>query len=427
MRRKIGVLLLLVFLVTRGAVPALAAPDVEPVHVRALTSAHFDRTPTRLSRGKYLAESLLQCFLCHSERDWSKPGAPPISATKGSGHVFHNEPGYVLAAPNITPDIQTGAGSWTDDMLARAIREGVGHDGRALHPQMWYDAFAFLTDEDVASVVVYLRSLPAIHRAQPTRVLPSDVAQNIRNNPKPVLKEIPPPEPSTLSGRGEYLVAIANCIGCHTAWEAPSNPGLFAGGNLVRFGDHSAFSANLTPDPSGISYYNPDFFVEVLRNGAAKARKLSPTMPWIVFRNLTDEDLKAIYSCVQNLAPVHHVVTNDEPPTQCILCGQKHGGGDRNRKKEITLAKIDTSVYASYTGEYTYPWGQSFTITSDHGRLYMQSEFGKNELLPVSQTVFDAPDMPGPIEFVRDKAGKVLYVWDRTPYGRATRTREAHP
>jgi hypothetical protein len=66
-----------------------------------------------------------------------------------------------IVAPNITPDRETGAGNWTDDMLARAIREGIGHDDRALFPGMWYESFAMLSYEDLAAVIVYLRSIPA--------------------------------------------------------------------------------------------------------------------------------------------------------------------------------------------------------------------------------------------------------------------------
>ena len=56
--------------------------------------------------------------------------------------------------PNITPDKDTGAGNWTDDQLARAIREGIGSDGRALFPFMPYENFRSLSDEDLASVGV---------------------------------------------------------------------------------------------------------------------------------------------------------------------------------------------------------------------------------------------------------------------------------
>src|SRR5262249_29226503 len=59
----------------------------------------------------------------------------------GSGRVMFEEGKARLVAPNITPDVETGAGNWTDDQFARAIREGIGHDGRALFPLMPYDDF----------------------------------------------------------------------------------------------------------------------------------------------------------------------------------------------------------------------------------------------------------------------------------------------
>jgi mono/diheme cytochrome c family protein len=412
----------LVILALLSVIPVALAVSA-PISARPLTNTHFERTGARKERGKYLTEGLLQCFVCHSERDWTKPGAPPIPALKGAGLLFHNEPGYILAAPNITPDVQTGAGSWTDDMFARAIREGVGHDGRALHPLMWYDSFVFLTDEDLASVVLYLRSIPAIHHSMPHRVLPAKVEAMISNNPRSLTKEIPPPDASTPAGRGEYLVAVADCIGCHTAWEAPSDPGFFGGGNLIEREKHSAFSANLTQDPSGIPYYTPEFFAEVIRTGSAKARKLSPIMPWIVFKNLNDQDLNAIFACLLDVSPVHHTVTNDEPPTQCVACGQKHGGGERNRKKEVIPVKVDASIYAVYAGEYRYPWGDTVTISTQTGHLFLESGSDKIEILPLSSTKFDAAGLPGAIDFVRDKTGKVLYISEHTPYGKAIKVK----
>ena len=76
-----------------------------------------------------------------------------------------------IVAPNITPDRETGVGSWTDDQLARAIREGIGHNGQALFYLMPYESYSHLSDEDLASVVVYLRSLkPVYHVVPPTQI-----------------------------------------------------------------------------------------------------------------------------------------------------------------------------------------------------------------------------------------------------------------
>ena len=91
-------------------------------------------------------------------------------------------PGHIVA-PNISLDAETGAGNWTDDMLARAIREGIGHDGRALFPLMPYQDFASLSDEDLASIIVYLRSLP------PQVIFP--VRYLIRSVPRPLSAPVP--------------------------------------------------------------------------------------------------------------------------------------------------------------------------------------------------------------------------------------------
>lgn len=120
-----------------------------------LRDVKFERTTVRQKRGQYLAEGPLACFRCHSDRDWAKPGAPPAAGREGAGHIFSDDGRPWLVAPNITSDADTGAGRWTDDMLGRAIREGVGHDGRILHPQMWYLPFRDWSDEDVASIVFF--------------------------------------------------------------------------------------------------------------------------------------------------------------------------------------------------------------------------------------------------------------------------------
>src|ERR1044072_669105 len=113
--------------------PVTALPNSS---IRPLTNIRFEPTSARLERGRYLTEGVLQCFVCHTDRDWTKPGAPPIEEMKGAGHNWNEDtPG--LVAPNITPDKETGAGNWTDDMFARAIREGVSHDGRPLDAQMF--------------------------------------------------------------------------------------------------------------------------------------------------------------------------------------------------------------------------------------------------------------------------------------------------
>ncbi len=54
-------------------------------------------------------------------------------------------------------------------------------------------------------------------------------------------------------------------------------------------------------------------------------------MPFIQIRNLSDDDLKAIFAYLKTLPPVKHRVDNTLPPTYCKVCKQTHGGGDQNQ------------------------------------------------------------------------------------------------
>src|SRR5690349_12687193 len=96
-------------------------------------------TPARLARGKYLF-ALADCDGCHSQRDFSRFGGPVVESGRGRGNVFPPDMGLpgTVVAPNITPDRETGIGTWTDGEKMRAIREGVDKDGRALFPMMPY-------------------------------------------------------------------------------------------------------------------------------------------------------------------------------------------------------------------------------------------------------------------------------------------------
>src|SRR5262245_45645952 len=73
-------------------------------HARPLTNRTFERTTARMDRGRYLTEGILQCFMCHSERDYTLPGWPPKKGMKGAGSVMRDLPDYRMVAPNLTPD-----------------------------------------------------------------------------------------------------------------------------------------------------------------------------------------------------------------------------------------------------------------------------------------------------------------------------------
>ncbi len=300
---------------------------------RALTNRTFERTQQRVERGRYIATGLSGCVYCHSPHDWTAPGTPMLAGKEASGEVlpYAGLPGRIVA-PNLTPDEETGAGRWTDDQLARAIREGVGHDDRALFPIMPYQHYRNMSDEDLASVVVYLRSLPAVHNQIPATEIIFPVKYLIRSAPEPVTAPVADVGSSDQLKYGTHLADQAGCVDCHTPQVRGQNvPGMdFAGGFLFTGPWGTVASANITSDPSGIPYYDEALFLKVIRTGQVRARKLSPIMPVMAYKNLTDDDLKAIFAFLRTTKPVKHRVDNSEEPTECKLCKQKHGGGIEN-------------------------------------------------------------------------------------------------
>lgn len=288
----------------------------------------------QLVRGRYLVENVTPCFACHSTIN-GKGDLRPLPGRKGAGDFFTDETApFRIIASNITPDRETGAGSWTDAQFARAIREGIGHDGRRLFPVMPYLFFRRISDQDLAAVIAYLRSLPPVKNPLPKTPVP-DPFKAMLPPPMPVKGPVPPPEMSNPIRRGEYLVSFALCIECHTPLSEKGEPMMnlaLAGGRLLKGPWGSAHSANLTPDASGIPHYDEKQFIQMMRTGkaAGAGRKLNPIMLTSYFRGMTDDDLKAIFAYLKTLKPVSHRVDNTEPPTKCRLCGATHGFGARN-------------------------------------------------------------------------------------------------
>jgi mono/diheme cytochrome c family protein len=333
--KKIGIVLVAILILlpalaisaTVGWRVFLLGPRARPLQARS-----FEPTPARLERGRYLVESVYVCVACHSERDWKASGRV-LEAKKAAGVVWSMEGMPWLTAPNLTPDKETGIGALSDDAVARAVREGIGHDGRALFPLMPYGSYRRIPDEDLASIVVYLRSLPPVRNPLPKTQLPFPVSFFIQAAPEPLEGPVPPPDLSTPVRRGEYLVRTIECAGCHTPMRQgqPIAELDLAGGQVFPApGGGTIAMTNLTPDPSGIPYYDEDLFVQVMRTGKVKGRELSPVMPWPFFAGMTDEDLRAIFAYLRTIKPVSHHVSNTDPPTDCARCGYKHGLGERN-------------------------------------------------------------------------------------------------
>lgn len=222
---------------TRARHTAAAAAIAACVALLAACGGDSARTE-RIAHGAYLAQ-LMGCPACHTA-----PGGPPYA-----GGLTSYEPEGAWRAPNITPHAETGIGRWTDTQIAEAIRAGAAPGGRALHPIMPVRHYRRLTDEDMAALLLFLRSLAPVDHAIDPLPRPTTTAPPL---PAPT---VPPPPGDARLARGEYLAAIMHCASCHaTPGAAPTHA--FAGGKPMRpfgaglatIGTGTLYAGNLTPD-----------------------------------------------------------------------------------------------------------------------------------------------------------------------------------
>jgi hypothetical protein len=255
----------------------------------------------------------------------------------GAGNVF--PPGFIplppggqVVAPNITPDRETGIGSWTDAEIDRALQHGISKDGHPLFNLMPYWQYNALTPEDAKSIIVFLRSIPPVHNALPVTKLPFPVTVDMK-------KDLIPPLPKNASAQirhGWYLARIAGCEDCHTPIVRGQQPPsmMFAGGMYFQGPFGNVFSLNITPSASGIGFMNEGMFSRTLTTGRVNGtgNKLNPIMPFEAFRNLKPADIRALYAFLRTVPKVRHNIDNSDTATLCPLDGEKHGLGDRNEK-----------------------------------------------------------------------------------------------
>jgi mono/diheme cytochrome c family protein len=332
----LGLLLVLVI----AAISAVGWQIVLGPKARPVTARTFAASEARRARGKYLVEGVAACFHCHSDHDFRDPEYPVIEGRKGAGWSMPIPELGTVVAPNITPDAETGIGTWTDDEIARAIQEGIAKDGHALFPVMPYLNFRNLVDEDLASIVVYLRSIPPVRNVVPPMKLIFPLSLLVKTMPVPMTAHVPAPPRTTAEARGEYLVrTVASCQDCHTTADDKGLPlpGMeFGGGNLFHDpgqGMKAVFPANITQDPSGIAHYDEAMFIETMHAGQVRGRVLSHIMPFENFKNMTDADLSDMWAYLKVQPLVKHRISNTDPPTMCPVCNHEHGLGNLNVKK----------------------------------------------------------------------------------------------
>lgn len=242
-------------------------------------------TPQLVADGERFARS---CAGCHSSTGnlpldgqdfFGAEGGPPIGT---------------LYAPNLTP---AHLADWSDGEIIRAIREGVGRDGRSLLV-MPSEYFRNLSDDDVLALLAYLRSQPAVEPASPPRqinvlgaiMLAALFPPELFSVQPPLAQPVAAPPRGPTAAYGGYLVSL-ECQGCH-------------GGNLagVPPGGGGPSGPNLTTLSQRLT---AEEFVVLLRTGTfPDGSPIGEGMPVKYLEKMSDDDFRAIYAHIQSAGPL---------------------------------------------------------------------------------------------------------------------------
>ncbi|MEI4492186.1 cytochrome c [Mameliella alba] len=252
-----------------------------------------------LDRGRYLVEGPAGCGNCHT------PMGPqgPVMDQNLAGRLVDKNPAFTAIAPNITP---AGAvAGWSDAELARAIREGLRPDGTIIGPPMPFPMYRGLSDDDVMSIVMYLRTLPAVEND------PGKSTYNIPLPPAygPPIASVPHPEQAVSVEYGAYLAGpVAHCMECHTPMgeKGPMLDSRLGAGGFEFHGPWgTSVAANLTSHEDGLAGYTDAELADMITKGMRPdGSPMMPPMPYGYLSQMTGDDLSAIILYLRSLPPL---------------------------------------------------------------------------------------------------------------------------
>jgi mono/diheme cytochrome c family protein len=303
----------------------------------ALAGASDPQDFTEVERGRYLAV-LSDCASCHTVPGSNQPfaGGRPIETPFGN-----------IVAPNITPDAETGIGSWSDEAFDAAIRKGLRRNGSRLYPAMPYTAYTKMSRDDVLAIRAYLNTVTPVRNAVVANTLPFPF--NIRASMR-VWNTLyfkngeyrPDAQKSAEWNRGAFLVdGPGHCGACHT-------PKTLLGGDkadrYLRGGFLQGWTApDITGDARvGVGAWSAEELVAYLKSGHNRVSAATGPMGEVISlstQHMTDPDLKAIATYLKSLtgSPNHpQTLSKDDPAMvagaaiyrdQCSACHGLDGKG----------------------------------------------------------------------------------------------------
>ncbi|GAB3340064.1 hypothetical protein GCM10027299_53170 [Larkinella ripae] len=292
------------FAAIRG-VPDFDAPVVQDLKIEA--------SPARLARGAKIAQ--MHCIACHTGQD-----------NHLSGRHMNDLPGLfgTVYSMNITQDKTVGIGNWTDGELLYFLRTGLRKDG-TFAPIM--PKFATMADEDLKSVVAWLRSDEPLVQPSAQEAPKSDFSLFAKLLANTVIKPLPYPQQAIVIpdstdelAFGRYVAdGLGTCYACHSAdftkqdaIHPELSAGYYGGGNEMKTPEGKPiFTANLTFDKTGIGQkYTKQQFIQAVKACVRPDGSLlrAPMFPHL----MTDYEAGAIYEYLKTVPKIKNDIAGKE-------------------------------------------------------------------------------------------------------------------
>ena len=249
------------------------------------------QTKAAIERGKYLVDTVMTCHNCHTPMG---PNGPQFDKALSGGLRFDEAP-FDVTASNITPDKETGIGSWSEADIKKLMTTGMRPNGIPVAQIMPTAFYKVLTSGDLDAIAAYVHSLPPVKNQVPAPVYkialpPTEVPNASKRMSEADLRD--------KVKRGFYLVTIAHCMECHT----PMGP---KGRDFTRMGTGGfefkgpwgvSVSRNITSHKDkGVGGWSDDEIKRAITQGTRRdGAKLKPPMGYAYYAKMTAQDLDAI-------------------------------------------------------------------------------------------------------------------------------------
>ena len=243
-----------------------------------------------IERGRYVAISG-DCIACHSAHGSRQPFAGGLALATPFGK---------LLASNITQDVKTGIGGWTEAEFTRAVRQGKGKHGEHLYPAMPYNAYVKITDADMHDLWAYMKTIPPVDHEVVSNQLPFPFKLRFLMSfwnilffdDKPFKGD---PAQTAEWNRGAYLAGgLAHCAACHTGknFLGGDSKAAFAGGMLGSW-----YAPDITSGTGGLRDWTNAQTVAYLKTGGNVKSMASGPMAEAIensLQHMRESDLQAI-------------------------------------------------------------------------------------------------------------------------------------